>query len=193
MFLSRSLKVCLIVLISLIVVDTIDAQRRTRTSTRDNSRNTSRDRQEVRTDGLTPWHSISLGTLGFGGGFSISGKFSYAVKYEDRVSVGVYGKAFYDLINNFNSPDEGLFSYGGGAFTRLNVTEDIFVMGEYSYTSFDVRNNNPRENKLYPSVGGGYKSGYGDKTYGFHVLLPLDDRVRDFLNLEYWIDFNFRF
>jgi len=136
---------------------------------------------------------ISLGTLGFGRGFSISGKFSYALKIQNRFSVGAYGKAYYDLVNNFNSPDESLFSYGGGAFGRVSITDDIFLQGEYSYTSFDLLNNNGREEIVYPSIGGGYKAGYGDWTYGFHLQLPLNEIARDFVNLEYWIDFNYKF
>lgn len=178
-------KVLIIALMTIIITDTLSAQRRTRTRTR--------ERQEQPQEKLAPWFAISIGTLGFGSGFSISGKFSYAVKYENRISVGAYGKTFYDLINNFGRPDESLFSYGAGAFTRLNVTEDIFLQGEYSYTSFDLFNSTNRENILYPSIGGGYKAGYGDWTYGFHINLPLNDRARDFVAVEYWIDFNYKF
>lgn len=193
MFLNRLGKTVFLLLLLIVVTDTLDAQRRTRTRSREDARTTrSRNTDDVRSNGLAPWYAISLGTLGFGSGFSISGKFSYALKYGDRVSVGAYGKGFYNLINNFNAPDEGLFDYGGGAFTRINITQDIFLQGEYSYTSFESIGG-ARLNKLYPSVGGGYKAGYGDWTYGFHVLLPLNEQVRDFVNLEYWIDFNHRF
>ena len=177
-------KLLILMLLFLVVSDSLTAQRRTRSRT---------DNREQQADDLKQWYAISIGTLGFGNGFSISGKFSYAVKFENRVSVGAYGKTFYDLVNNFGAPDESLFSYGGGAFTRLNITEDIFLQGEYSYTSFDLFNNAGRDNILYPSVGGGYKAGYGDWTYGFHINLPLNDRARDFVSVEYWIDFNYNF
>ena len=178
-------KYLIFILAFIVVTDSIDAQRR--------SRSRSRDRSAQQDDKMKQWYAISLGTLGFGSGFSISGKFSYALKFQDRISVGAYGKTFYDLINNFNAPDESLFSYGAGAFTRLNITEEIFLQGEYSYTSFDIIRNQGRDNILYPAVGGGYKAGVGDWTYGFHINLPLDDAVRDYINLEYWIDFNYNF
>lgn len=173
------------------LAESLEAQRRrTRTSNADRQ-----ERQEQ--NDLSQWYAISIGTLGFGSGFSISGKFSYALRFKERFSVGAYGKTFYDLVNVINGPDIGLFSYGGGAFTRINITNDIFLQGEYGYGSFETFEPNTlrqfRENHLYPSVGGGYKTGYGDWTYGFHLQLPLDDRVRDFVSLEYWIDFNYNF
>ena len=59
-------------------------------------------------------------------------------------------------------------------------------------TNFEV-NQNLRESHTYPSVGGGYKSGFGNWSYGLHLLFPLKERPRDILNLEYWIDFNYKF
>ncbi|MEL6390659.1 MAG: hypothetical protein AAFQ02_10875 [Bacteroidota bacterium] len=138
------------------------------------------------------WLGISLGTIGFGRGFSISGKFAYAFEFEERFSIGANGKFFFDNINRVGVPDDNFFTYGAAAFTRIKITEEIFAQGEYSYTVFndDLFTDNSR---LYPSIGGGYKSGFGDWTYGFHVLLPLDEQVRDRFNLEYWIDFNYKF
>ncbi len=180
------------------MVESADAQRRTtRSSSRDRGdQQETRQRREAPADKMNTWYAISLGTLGFGSSFNISGKFSYAAKFENRFSVGAYGKLYYDLLNVINAPDIGLFSYGGGAFTRVNITDEIFLHGEYSYTDFEFATQNLnqlRESHIYPSVGGGYKAGYGNWTYGFHVLLPLKDRVRDFVQLEYWIDFNHKF
>ena len=199
MFRGRVVKTAMIALIAILFAQDMDAQRRTRTTSRDrsNTRENTRRSREPAADDLKTWYSISLGTLGFGNSFSISGKFSYAAKFKNRFSVGAFGKTFYDLINVINGPDFGLISYGGGAFGRINITDDIFVHSEYGYTNFETFDRNTlrqfRESILYPSVGGGYKSGYGDWTYGFHVLLPLSDRARDFVNLEYWIEFNHNF
>lgn len=198
MFSNRVLKAAMIALIAILFAQDMDAQRRTRTTSRD--RNTTRERtrnsREPAADDLKTWYSLSLGSLGFGNSFSISGKVNYGAKFKNRFSVGAFGKTFYDLINVVNGPDFGLISYGGGAFGRVNITDDIFIHGEYGYTNFETFDNNLRqfrEGILYPSVGGGYKSGYGAWTYGFHVLLPLNDRARDFVNLEYWIEFNHNF
>ena len=176
-------KFLILFLTILVATENMDAQRRSRT----------RARAVQQDENMNQWYAISLGTLGFGTGFSISGKFSYALRFQNRISVGAYAKTFYDLINNFNAPDESLFSYGGGAFTRLNITDEIFLQGEYSFTSFELARNQGRDSSLYPSVGGGYRTGQGDWTYGFHINIPLDDGVRDYLNLEYWIDFNYNF
>ena len=198
MFSNRVLKAAIIALIAIMFAQDMEAQRRTRTTTRDRSTNRerTRDSREPTADDLKQWYAISLGTLGFGNSFSISGKFAYGAKFQNRFSAGAFGKIFYDLVNFRNAPDVGLISYGGGAFARVNITDDIFIHGEYGYTDFEEINQNLtdfREGIVYPSIGGGYKSGFADWTYGFHVLLPLDDRARDFISLEYWIDFNHKF
>ena len=189
-----SLTVVLISLCSLLAVETIDAQIRTRSRDRDD--NETRRYRDMPKEEFGTWYGFSLGTLGFGSSFSISGKFKYGLQYNERFSVGLSAKGFYDLVNVINAPDIGLFSYGGAAFTRVKITDDIYLHGEYGYTDFEGATNAGtqfRESILYPSVGGGYLAGYGDWTYGFHVLLPLNDRARDFVSLEYWIDFVHKF
>ena len=184
--------VIVIFLLSIIVTDSLDAQRRTRSRDRTDNRRT---REEPK-DQLSTWYGFSLGTLGFGNSFSISGKFKYGLEYSERFSVGLSGRTFYDLVNVINGPDIGLLSYGAAAFTRIKITNDIYFHGEYGYTDFEGATQNLtqfREGLLYPSIGGGYKAGFGDWTYGFHVLLPLSDRARDFVPLEYWVDFVHKF
>ncbi len=175
------------VFLTLTVMPELSAQRR-RTSTRESSRRVVDDSKLAE-----QWLAISLGNIQFGQGFSLSGKFSYGFEFEDRFSVGGYGKIFYDFINQFSpTPDISLLTYGAGAFARVKVVEEFYVIGEYGINSFD-QNNNPRINVWSPAVGAGYKSGIGDWSYGLHVLFPFDDIARDYLNLEYWIDFNYKF
>ncbi len=182
----------LILLLSLFLQDTLDAQRRTRSRTRSDDNTQSRRTREPAKQDLDTWYGFSLGTLGFGGSFSISGKAKYGLELKERFSVGLSAKAFYDLLT-FQGPDVGLFSYGGTAFTRVKITDEIYLQGEYGYTDFEGLNGlgGPqfREGIFYPSVGGGYATGFGNWKYGFHVLLPLNDRAREFVSLEYWIDF----
>jgi len=193
MYYKLGIKSILILLMSLILQDTLDAQRRTRTTSRERSESSDnrRSRADVKED-LNTWYGFSLGTLGFGSNFSISGKFKYGLELKERVSVGVSAKGFYDLLT-LNGPDVGLFSYGGAAFTRFKITNEIYLHGEYGYTDFEgftTVGTEIREGILYPSVGGGYLAGGGGKwAYGFHLLLPLNDRAREFVALEYWIDF----
>lgn len=165
----------------------MEAQRRT--SRRTSSRNV--EKSSI----AEQWFAIHLGNVQFGQGFSISGKFSYGFEFEKRFSVGANAKIFYDFINRFApTPDINLLSYGASAFARVKIVEEFYAIGEYGYTSFDQGNvGRPRENILYPSVGVGYKSGVGDWSYGLHILYPLDDLARDYLGLEYWIDFNYKF
>jgi len=182
----------LILLMSLLLQDTLEAQRRTRTTSRDRGERTDnrRSREEVKND-LNTWYGFSLGTLGFGSSFSISGKFKYGLQLKERISVGLSAKGFYDLLT-LPGPDVGLLSYGGNAFTRFKITDEIYLHGEYGYTDFEgitTTGIEIREGILYPSVGGGYSTGFGKWKYGFHVLLPLNDRAREFVSLEYWIDF----
>jgi len=183
MKLSNYITVLLLFIASSIISESLSAQRRV----------SRRDRTERAQDEKAPqdWLAISLGSVGFGRGFSISGKFAYAYELENRISVGANAKFFFDNINRVG-PDINLFSYGAAAFTRIKITEEIFAQGEYNYTIFDEEQfaNNKR---FYPTIGGGYKSGFGPWTAGFHVLYPLDDEVRAFNSLEYWIDFNYKF
>ncbi len=181
----------IIVLISLILCDDINAQR-TRTSTR---RTTSRRAAQDDSKLAEQWLAISLGNVQFGSGFSISSKFSYGFEFMDRFSIGASGKIYYDFLNRIGFPDENLFTYGVAAFSRVKVSEEIYIMGEYGYTSFDLSNNQGRLSELYPSIGAGYKSGEGPWTYGIHLLFQLDDFVRDIQgqSIEFWIDFNYKF
>ncbi len=200
---GRSIFIVVFTLCSLVITDEINAQRtRTRTTptsrtpqrTETSDRTRSRQVVEERDPIAKQWMAISLGNLGFGGGFSLSGKYSYGFEFERRISVGANAKFYYDFLNGFgNQPDFHLFSYGASAFTRIKITNDFFLQGEYSYTSFDSPNDNPNLEYIFPAAGVGYRSGWDDWTFGMHVLFPFNQRVRNLLNIEYWIDFNYKF
>lgn len=178
-------------LLTVLVVDDINAQRTRTSSKRTSSRRTTQDDSKL----AEQWLAISLGNVQFGSGFSISTKFSYGFEFMDRFSIGASGKIYYDFLNRFNAPDENLFTLGGAVFARVKVAEEFYVMGEYGYTSFDLFNNQGRIGELYPSIGAGYKSGEGPWTYGLHLLFQLDEFVRDLQgqSIEFWIDFNYKF
>lgn len=176
--------IILVLFLTCIFAFSADAQRR-RTS------RSAPDREAMESKDQGSWLGLSIGNLGFNRGFVASGKLSYGYDINKIVGVGVNAKFFFDNFNQIG-PDINLFSYGGAAFARLNVTDEFFLQGEYGRTNFEV-NQNLRETHTYPSVGGGYKSGFGNWTYGLHLLVPLKERPRDILNLEYWIDFNYKF
>ncbi len=173
----------------------LEAQRSRTTRTRTTSNNErSRTRDENKEPMARPWMAIHLGNVGFGNGFSLSGKYSYGYEFEKRFSLGANAKFYYDFINGFGSqPDLNLFSYGAAAFARVKITNDIYAHGEYGITSFDRSFQGPRENILFPAAGLGYKSGIDDWTFGIHLLFPFNQRVRSLINIEYWIDFNYKF
>ena len=179
----KFIKLALCCLMLLLLADSLDAQRRSRT------RSTRGDQEQL----AEKWLSIHLGNIGFGSGFSISSKLSAGIELQDFLSVGAYGKFFYDTFNRFGAPNLSLFSPGFGGLARINVTDEIFLQGEYSYTSFDQETT--KDNIWYPLIGGGYLTGNGDWTYGFTILLLLTDEAQTASTntVEYWIDFNYKF
>lgn len=186
--------VLLTTMICLLAVYEADAQR-SRRSRRPSKRSV---RQvEPKQPLAEQWYGISIGNLGVGNSFNLSGKFTYGFEFKDRFSIGPSAKIEYEYINfRSPSPDISLLTYGGAIMGRIKIVENLFAMGEYGYTSFAGVNNRLtkiREGIWYPAIGAGYKSGIGDWTYGIHLLFPLNDRVRDFITAEYWIDFNYKF
>ncbi len=180
----------LIALMSLLIVDDIQAQRRSTSSRRTTNRSRAQDDSKL----AEQWLAISLGNIQFGSGFSLSTKFSYGFEFEDRFSVGASGKLLYDFVNRFSpTPDLHLLTYGIGPFARIKIVEEFFVIGEFNYNSIDQGPTRFRLNTWSPSVGAGYKSGVGNWSYGLHILYPFDEQVRDYYGLEYWIDFNYKF
>ena len=191
----------ILVLMSLIIVDDIQAQRRSTSSRRTSSR-TSRStvddrRRTVEKEKLAEqWLAIHLGNVGFNGGFSLSTKFSYGFEFNDRFSIGANARFQYDFLNLRGIPDLNLLSYGIGPQARIKIVNEFFLIGEYNYYSlnlFDQSFNTFRFNEFSAAVGAGYKTGLGPWTYGVHILYPFDEIVRDVNSLEYWIDFNYKF
>ena len=189
----------ILVLMSLIIVDDIQAQRRSTSSRRTSSRtsrSTADDRRKtVEKEKLAEqWLAIHLGNVGFNGGFALSTKVSYGFEFYDRFSIGANGRFFYNFVNRFSpTPDLHLLDVGIGPQARIKIVEEFFVIGEYNMNSFDGADNAPRQSIWSAYIGAGFKSGLGPWTYGVHVLFPLEDRTRDIQGLEYWIDFNYKF
>ena len=194
----------ILVMLSLIIVDDIQAQRRS-TSSRRTSRSTDDRRSENRRGDdrrgaqekeslAEQWFAIHLGNVGFSGGFSLSTKFSYGFEFYDRFSIGGNARLFYNFINVRNGPDLNLIDYGIGPQIRIKVINEFFVIGEYNYTSIDQGPAFFRQNLWSGYAGAGYKSGIGPWTYGAHILVPFREEVRDIQQgIEFWIDFNYKF
>lgn len=192
----------ILVMLSLMIVDDIQAQRRSSSSRRttsrstDDSRRSSADRRAAQEKETLAeqWFSIHLGNVGFNQGFSLSTKFSYGFEFEDRFSIGANARIFYDFVNIVNGSDLNLLTYGIGPQARIKVVEEFFVIGEYNFSSIERFGGLPRLNILSPFIGAGYKSGTGPWTYGAHILFPLSEEFRDNQqSIEFWIDFNYKF
>jgi hypothetical protein len=183
-------------MMSFIIVDDIQAQRRATTSRRTTSRSTTDDRRrtQVKENIAEQWLAIHLGNVGFSRGFSLSSKFSYGYEFYDRFSIGANARLFYNFINVVNGPDLNLIDYGLGPQVRIKVVEEFYVIGEYNYTSIDRGPAFFRQNLWSGYAGAGYKSGLGQWNYGAHILFPFREEVRDIQQgIEFWIDFNYKF
>ena len=195
----------ILVMLSLIIVDDLEAQRRSSSSRRTTSRSTDDRRSENRRGDnrrvpqekeslAEQWFAIHLGNVGFSRGFSLSTKFSYGFEFYDRFSIGANARLFYNFINVTNGPDLNLIDYGLGPQVRIKVINEFFVIGEYNYNSIDLGPTSFRLNRWSAYAGAGYLSGFGPWTYGAHILFPFDEQVRDIQQgIEFWIDFNYNF
>lgn len=175
--------------IVLVTVTDSDAQRR---RTRD------RDRRDDQSEVIGKiYHSINMGNINFfSGNFSVSAKYGAGYKFSNRVSAGLSTKMFFDIINQFSGPDLNLFSFGGGAFARVKITEDIYIQGEYDLTSYD--DIDFRDVYSYPLIGGGYESGQGPWKFGINGMIILNEEVRDITAtggrvVEWWFSFSYNF
>jgi len=158
------------------------------------TRRTSRsapDRNAVESNDQGAWLGMSIGNIGYNRGFVFSGKASFGYDINKIVGVGINAKFFFDNLN-LPGDDINLFSFGGGAFARISVTDEFFLQAEYSRTKFETQADQ-FSNITYPLVGGGYKSGFGNWTYGLQVLISTKDLPVNAPELEYWIDFNYKF
>mgnify|MGYP000306318466 CR=1 FL=1 len=139
---------------------------------------------------------IKVGNLNFFGSvFSLSLKSNVGYKFNKTFTAGAGLKGYYDFVNYPSGyDDESYFSYGGLVFARAKLSQSFYLQGEYSMVNFDAVNFLPKETLFYPTVGAGYlQQGY-DWSIGMELLLILDDRVRDRLNIfEYWFTFSHNF
>ena len=188
---KKHISVILLVLFFVSVAEEAFSQRTTsRRSSRD------RDRQEEKVsfaDKLN--YNIGLGNVGLGSNFSISLKGTVAYKPIDQLAFGGGGRFLYIFTNRIGGPDISLFDWGGVAFGRFLITENIYIQGEYNFASFDRGDNFDRLNHSYPQFGGGYMSGYGPWKYGIQLLFVADELARDYTGttIDYWIMFSYNF
>ena len=95
----------------------------------------------------------------------------------DEFSVGLTGKYIYyslkDSYSNFNYKTN---IYGGGLFTRYNITEELFLHAEYEALSLEVPNLYYELNRRVVSglfIGGGYRQFIGNFS-SLNIMLLYD-------------------
>jgi len=136
---------------------------------------------------------IKLGNINFFGNiFNLSMKSNVGYKFNKTFSAGLGGKFDYYYRSVPGPGDEGFFSYGGLAYARAKITQQLYAQVEYS--AFNTAFTLPRKTYLYPSAGIGYMYEGFNWSSGIELLVPLDDEVRDFFGIvEYWITFSHNF
>ncbi|MBC7884903.1 MAG: hypothetical protein H7X99_05475 [Saprospiraceae bacterium] len=134
---------------------------------------------------------IKFGNLGFFNGFSISSKLNIGYKLSERFTLGLGGKLFFDQIVVVGASDPSNFDYGGLAFARGKVTNDIYIQAEYAFMKYDFYETNLN----YPLIGAGYMSGIGKWRFGIELLYIANEQARDFQGsiVEYWFGASYNF
>ncbi len=195
---------CLLMLIFLIALpQDVDAQkkrRKKRTEKTEDSERRKRDTgEEEEYNGFSSKlvYDINIGNIALSNGyFGLSFKPAVGYKLHKRATVGLGIKYFYNLLSN-REPNLHLNDYGAFAYSRLKITETIFAHLEYSSLSFDNEYffDNKRKNIIYPLIGGGYTSGFGDWKGILTVLFILDEEVRNLgqYPIEFWFGFSKNF
>jgi len=174
-------------LILLISVDSLDAQRRRSRRTTDETKESSSFADKIN-------YEIRLGNLAFGSGFAIAMKPSAGYKIHKNITVGASFRLDYEFINgNFGNQDFSLLSYGPGLLARGKFVQNFYVQGEYTFFSFD--NLDDRFNQSFPSIGLGMVQGGDNWKYNLELMFIADDLSRDFLGntVEFWFSFSKNF
>ena len=183
---KRIIPILTILLIVLICVDSLDAQRR-------RSRRTTDDNQQTSiADKIN--YEIRLGNLAFGSGFAIGAKPSVGYKINNYITAGGSFRFDYEFINGtFGTQDFSLLSYGPGLFARGKFVSNFYLQGEYTFFNFD--NIDTRFNRSFPSLGLGMVQGGDNWKYNLELMFILDDLSRDFLGntVEFWFSFSKNF
>ena len=160
-----------------------DAQRRSRSSTREKTESRDRrggeDKESIK-DKLA--YDIFLGTLGFNRGFSVSTKLGAGYKIIDPLTAGVGTKLAFAFFNELGTANDAtVFNFAFFPYLRYRIGEQFYLKGENNFFSRDLGTNDPnsdnRVNFQFPMAGGGYVQGFDDWKFGIEVMFLLDDDV----------------
>lgn len=176
----------------------IDAQVRSRTSSKKKSKQ--KEEKPSLLEKINP--EVTFGNLGFFNGLSLSTKINAGFKLHDRFSLGGGGKLFYDQISDIG-PDPSVSDLGGFLYGRAKITQEIYFQAEYAFMRYGadpiglrrIRGLNENVNKSFPLVGLGYASGFGKWRFGVHLMYIMDDYAQDVQRsvVEYWFGASYNF
>jgi len=141
---------------------------------------------------------IKLGNINLGNTTSLAFKSNVGYKLASKLSAGAGLRTQYFYLNFPAGLDDiSAFNYGVFGYARAKITNSIYIQGEYSLQSFDVRVQNGtsgRRSVAAPLVGGGYMNGTGNWSYGFEAMFNINSVAIDYNGpLEYWINFSYKF
>lgn len=182
-----------LVLTALIVVFNItdvDAQRRSRRSQR-----AAETEEEVKPR-LT--YEIGVGNISlFNRQFAFSVRPAAGFKISDHFTLGLMTKYYYNLYTFIGTSNVSTHTYGTGPYAQLKFLDNFYakVVADYSrYQYATTSANTVSFTEFSPFFGGGYKSGFGDWSYGIEILFTPNDRVQTFFSpVEYWAIFHYNF
>lgn len=169
-----------------------EGTRQTRRSTTDNEEETYNSFSQKLS------YDINIGNISLSNGyFGFSIKPAVGYKLHERIVPGLGIKYYYNLYSQTGFDDIHLNDYGAFAFTRLKVTENFFAQVEYTLMSFDDEywrfgeigfDGINRKNITFPSIGGGYASGFGTWKSTIQLLFIADQEARNINRypVEFW-------
>ncbi len=180
-------------LLTIIGLQELDAQRRSRRRDRD------RDKMELDEERLEfkdrIFGELKFGNIGFGSSFSLSFKPTVGMKVNKHLMAGINAQYFYSKISFVNAPSLSSTDFGIGAFARGFVSESIYLQAEFTSMSFDDYYNGAfiqsGERIDFPTISGGYLSGVDKWKYGIQIgyVLTEDTDKFNYGGLMYWVGF----
>jgi hypothetical protein len=189
-------KLLIVVLFFTALCNEVSAQR---TSTRKRTSREAKEEKKEASDFKEKLnYEIKVGNINLGTTTSLALKSNVGYKLHNRFSAGAGLRTQYFYLNfPAGVQDISAFNYGAFGYARAKITSSIYLQGEYSLQSFDVRVQNGssgRRSVAAPLVGGGYMSGTGNWSYGFEALFNINSVAIDYNGpLEYWINFSYKF
>lgn len=201
---TRSMKTLIVTALTLTfllsVVDDASAQRRKTKKRRTDRTEDTRKVEEVNLlkDKIT--YEFGLGNLAlFGRNFEMGARAGVGYKLTNFLTAGLSGKYILNIFNNgFETISAG--RRGVAPFVNVKIYEGFYAKGLYEFGRYDQiftsgsRLFKETINLRAPWAGIGRVQGFDRWGFGFELLFPLDNQVRNVNGvLEYYAIFSYNF